>query len=76
MTGHAAGAGPCGSESEMSTTTQRQHVRDMKRTPKFPTMPDGTEFISWEQPAKFTRTLHVNSGRSATVIPLEPEVTP
>lgn len=24
-------------------------------------MPDGTEFITWEQPATFTRTLHVNN---------------
>jgi len=26
------------------------------------TMPDGTDFISWERPADFTRTLHVDSG--------------
>jgi len=25
------------------------------------TMPDGTDFISWEQPAVFSRTLHVNN---------------
>ncbi len=30
--------------------------------PKLETMPDGTEFISWEQPAEFTRTFHVNNG--------------
>jgi hypothetical protein len=25
-------------------------------------MPDGTEFLTWEQPIGFTRTLHVNNG--------------
>jgi hypothetical protein len=25
-------------------------------------MPDGTKFVSWEQPAAFARTLHVNNG--------------
>jgi len=25
-------------------------------------MPDGTDFISWERPADFTRTLHVDAG--------------
>jgi len=27
----------------------------------FDTMPDGTDFISWERPAVFSRTLHVNN---------------
>jgi len=32
---------------------------DINTTPD--TMPDGTDFISWERPAVFSRTLHVNN---------------
>lgn len=28
----------------------------------FNSMPDGTDFISWERPAVFSRTLHVDAG--------------